>query len=397
MHGIIVNPACLKDLDCLSACPQGALHYTFTKPSLWKSLKSGGRFGRQPYDFSLGEEAIMASIFVFVVVSFRGLYGQIPFLLSLALAAIIGYLTVIAVRLTKQSNVRLATIELKERGDLTQMGRAYAIVAILLAILVIHSAFVRFHEYTGLRQAIAMNEGSNAEIRERLALSAMGHLKIADRWGLLRSERVERSLLAASVQLRRYEDTEAIAARLLAREPRDDAVRLRLGESLAGEGRFKEAAVELQTASRLNPSSGSARAALGSVLAELGQLDGAIAELREAVKIEPSLAQAHYNLGSIVARNGQFRESIPYYQQALAAGLNDADLHNNLGFALFQTGAREESREQFERAILLDAKNANAHFNLGNLLAAQGNVQGAAEHYRAAARVDPRFANLPTD
>ncbi len=100
-HGMIVNPACMKDLDCVSVCPNDALHYGLAKPALFKSYKSGGRFGL-PWDFSIAEELLASAIFIVVLLSFRGLYNRIPFLLSLALGAIIGFLCVLSVRLLTQ-------------------------------------------------------------------------------------------------------------------------------------------------------------------------------------------------------------------------------------------------------------------------------------------------------
>lgn len=439
LHGMIVNPACLKDLDCVGACPQHALHYGFTKPSLFSSFKNGGRFGRLPYDFSLGEETLMALLFVIVLASFRGLYSRIPFLLALALGGIIGYLAVLTVRLATRPDVLLATLQLRQRGRLTRAGRAFIVLAAVLTIFIGHSGFVRYHEFAGLRQAIAMDHAASAEDRDGLAASAHAHLATAGRWGLLNNERVDQAMVRVTHHLRRFKEVEMYAQRLLRRYPYDTEARLRLGESLASQdripeaeqafltiiaywgeaaddappvlvsahhalggllartGRFAEAAETLRRAAELDPNRAAVHAELGSVLAERGQLDDAIASLREAVRLEPQMGRAQYNLGTILGHLGRFREAIPCYEQALANDAEDADLQNNLGFAFLRIGQVNSAREHFERAVAVDANNANAHFNLASVFASQHQIEQAAEHFRIAARLDPRYAQLLAD
>ncbi len=488
-HGMIVNPACLKDLDCVGACPHNALYYSFGRPSLFKSIKSGGRFGSLPYDFSVREDVLLAAVFIVVLFSFRGLYSRIPFLLSLALGGIIGYLAVLTVRLYARPGVMLATLRLKRLGRLTLSGRVFVGLAVVLAALVGHSGFVRYHEFLGLRQARAFTAAlartadhtshvgqtfqsvvydrlesrshmsqSHGSGSRSLSASAYSHLKSADRWGLLSTERVERSLLTVSLHLQRFEDVRAYASRLLERYPFDSAVRLGLGRSLVQQGLTAEAQREFRTiiaqwegrvgtahhwpegvvgvtrptsrslthaqtdalssahqalgslltrqgdfaaaenelrqATTLDPTRAAAHAELGSVLAELGRLDEAVASLREAVRIDPQTDHAHYNLGTTLAHLGRFDEAIPCYERALATEPEDAELHNNLGFALLRVEQPERSREHLERAVVLDPNNADAHFNLGALFASRREVDRADKHYRTAARLDPRYAQL---
>jgi tetratricopeptide (TPR) repeat protein/polyferredoxin len=435
-HGMVVNPACLKDLDCVAACPNGALRYTFSRPAMFKSVRSGGRFGSLPYEFSLAEELLIAAVFIVVLLSFRGLYSRVPFLLSLALGAIIGYLAVLAVRLVVRPDVVLATMRLKAVGRMTLAGRAFGAFMLLLAAFVGHSAFVRYHEFTGLRQTIAFRNAAGTDRADALAAGAFSHLLKADRWGLLRNVRVERGLLAVAGHLQRFDDVETYAQRVLESQPGDIGVTLQLGQGLlqqdrvseakqvlheaigrwggdthnpppelarahqalggllARRGEFVAAAEHLKTAIVLGGAQAEVYAELGGTLAELGRLDEAIANLREAVRLNPQLGGANYNLGTLLGHLGRFDEAIPCYQQALATEPDDAQLHNNLGYALMQVGRLEQSREHLERAVGIDPDNADAHFNLGSLFAAQQQTDQAIEHYRTAARLDPRYARL---
>jgi tetratricopeptide (TPR) repeat protein/NAD-dependent dihydropyrimidine dehydrogenase PreA subunit len=435
-HGMIVNPSCMKDLDCVSACPQSALHYTFTRPALLKSFKSGGRFGSLPYDFTVAEELLAAFVFVVVLLSFRGLYSQIPFLLSLALGGIIGYLSVTTVRLFSKPNVVLATLRLRKLGRLTLTGRIFSGLYLLLAAFVGHSAFVRYHEYTGLRQALALPAATTPADADILAAGAFAHLTTSDRFGLLRNERVERAMLTAASRLGRLEQVERYATRVLERHPGDIGVRVQLarayvsaqrpdeaepllrdvvtrwvgdpadapaavpaahqalGGLLAQRGDYAGAAQHLRTAIIFHPKHAETHAELGGALAELGLFDEAIASLTEAVQLDPSLAGAQYNLGTLLGHLGRFEEAIPHYESALRVTPDDAELRNNLGHALLRTGRLDQSRQHLERSLVINPNGADAHFNLGAVLAARQQPEQAAYHYAAAARLDPRYARL---
>ncbi len=436
MHGMIVNPACLKDLDCVSVCPQGALSYGPTKMALFKSFKSGGRFGSLPYDFSPAEDVLMGLVFLTVLLSFRGLYSRIPFLLSLALGAIIAFLTIQALRLFFRPDVAFATIRAKTNGWVTASGRVFAVFFILLTVLVAHSAFVRYHEYFGLRQARAFRKALGTERADDLAERACDNLAVADRWGLIANPRVEMGLSDAAFHLKRFGAVETFARRLLERNPYDSAVRLRLGQALAGRndvtaaarqfrailgqwqgaedeapaalagahqamgglfvqrGDFASAAAHLRACVGLSPDRAEAQAELGAVLAELGQLEEATTALRKALRLKPDLGDALFSLGAILARLGQLDDAVTAYRSALEISPDDADTHTNLGIALLQTRNLTDARQHLERAVSINPNHALAHFGLGELFTLQGSGDLAARHYQTATRLDPRFKEL---
>ena len=432
-HGMIVNPACLKDLDCVAICPNSALSYGVAKPALFKSHASGGRFGRTPYDFSLLEELVMAVVFVVVLLSFRGLYSRVPFLLSLALGGILGYFTITALRLARRPNVTLATLPLRKLGRLTGTGAVCTGLFALLAVFVVHSAFVRFHEYNGLQQVRSL---SNTTDSTALAGRAYHHLQTADAWGLMANERVVRGLMTTSWQLNELGDAERYARRILTTRPGDVDIHLKLaqilierkdepaaerilralaaesatadeslrpalagahqglGGLLASRGDYAGASEQLRQATMLAPDRAGLHAELGGMLAEQGRLDEAVASLTEATRLDPDLSGAHYNLGTLLGHLSRFDEAIPHYRKAIDAGLVDADLHNNLGFAYLQTGEVDAARQQFEAAVAVDPENANAHFNLARVLSAEQEFEQASDHFRTAATLDPRYAKL---
>ncbi|MGD2110005.1 MAG: tetratricopeptide repeat protein, partial [Phycisphaerae bacterium] len=432
-HGLIVNSACLKCYECVQACPEEALSYKFMRPSLLKSTQNNGRFGKLPYEFTLREELLIACVFIVVLLTFRGLYSRVPFLLSLAMGGIIGYFTALILQIKSKPNVTLGTIKLKQLGRLTKPGQAFLAFVVVLSLFVAHSAFVRYHEYNGLRQARTLASTADPTARKEIATTALHHLVSADRWGLIHNARVEREIPVAASTLGRFADAETYARRFLQEHPDDVGITLDLGRALLNQNRTADAehlyrevldhwkheqvvptelagayhalggilaqrgdfstAVHLfRDGLEIDPRRAHIHAELGGVLAELGRFEDAITSLREAVHLDPALTLAHYNLGTILGLLGRPAEAIPSYERALEQNPDDPSLHNNVAFAYMQTGRINHAKQHLSRALNLDPNNADAHFNLATILAAQHQPTEASQHYARAAKLDPRYA-----
>ncbi|MEK7730409.1 MAG: tetratricopeptide repeat protein, partial [Planctomycetota bacterium] len=322
---------------------------------------------------------------------------------------------------------------LRGEGRLSRAGRAYVGAMALLLIFVGHSAFVRFHEYFGLRQVLALNETDPAA-NDALAGRALAHLVTADRWGLIPNERVERGLATATFTLGRFDDVLTYANRYLSRHPTDSAIQLtvartrtrtgdldggerefrsiaanidannaaarplwltaktELAELLARRGDFRRAEAELRAVVAMAPDRAGVHADLGGALAEMGRFDEAINELTHALRLDPTLGGAAYNLGTLLLHLGRVEEAIVALDQAARLIVDDADLYNNLGSALLRSGQLDEAQRQLQRALSLSPNHADAHFNLGMVFAARSNAEQAADHLRRAASLDPRYA-----
>ncbi|MCH7872716.1 MAG: tetratricopeptide repeat protein [Planctomycetes bacterium] len=364
-HGMIVNPACLKDLDCVAACPNDALYYGFGKPSLFKSYRSGGRFGL-PYDFSIAEELLIAAVFVATLLIFRGLYGVVPFLMTLGLGAIIAYLTVQALRLGTKRNVRLTIWTLKQKGRVTPAGITYAAFYTALLAFIGHSAFIRYHEFRGDRALDAIRVSGGGLERADLA-RAQSYLTTADRWGLLRNEGIEWQLLDLSSRLGQYAVVETYARRILSRRPNESQPRAQLAQALMVQGRLPQAEREFRkvvsSADADIHDLASAHQNLGVLLGARGDFAGAVAELRAALDIDPTNANYHAELGRTLAMLGQHDEAIVALREALRRDPGLTPVNYYLAVSLMEAGRRGEAIEYYEKLS-------------------------------AAERLDPRFAGL---
>ncbi len=331
VFGKVVSPSCLKDLDCVSSCPEGAIGFGFTKPSFFKSWKRVDGVKKPRYDFSLREEGVMVIVFLFVFFALRGLYDIFPFMLSMALAAILAFATLKALRLIYAEHVRLNNFQLKIKNTVTRSGAVFALLTVVLVGLSVHSAWIRYHEFFGWR-AVRMlehpevnDEGFDAPATVELAL---GHLQAADRWGFYAPPRLIQKI-------------------------------------------------------------GELRVASAQSIADDGNPDEAIKRLSVIVEEYPDLAIAHYNLGGLLALAGREVEAIAQFEESLRLNKNDPDTWNTLGYLLLSQKRYANAEYCFRAAIERNAEFAHPHFNLARLLVTQGRVDEAQYHLAQAAALDP--------
>ena len=331
VFGKVVSPSCLKDLDCVSSCPQGAIGFGFTKPSFFKSWKRADGVKKPRYDFSLLEEGVMVLVFLFVFFALRGLYDIFPFMLSMALAVIFSFATLKAIRLIYAEHVRLNNFQLKIQNKVTRSGSIFALLALVLAGLTAHSAFIRYHEFSGWR-AVRMLEHpeANGENFDGTATveDALMHLSAANQWGLHSPPKLIEKL-------------------------------------------------------------GELRVAAAQSVADQGNPDQAIEQLLTIIEAYPDLAIAHYNLGGLFALAGREPEAIVQFEESLRLNKNDPDTWNTLGYLLLNQNRFENAEYCFRAAIERDTEFAHPHFNLARLLANQGRIDEAEFHLMQAVKLDP--------
>jgi cytochrome c-type biogenesis protein CcmH/NrfG len=311
LYGKVVSPSCLKDLDCTSACPNERLHFGFTKPSFFTSWRRDGRRAI-PYDFSLGEDLLMAAVFLVTLFVFRGLYQAVPFIMTLGLCGILAYLSVLTVRVIRKSDVRLNTLQLKQSGRMTTRGWVFAALAAALAIFIVHSGFIRYHEVKGKRAFEALEAGMarDRQAQPELLTASLSHLQFCDTWGLIRPPDLDRKLARLYMATGSPAEAEAHIRRALANQPQDGEWRIALAAVLLTKSKVDEAVAELHsvTAQESSPDPGDTRAGevraqahvmLGQIFTEKGDMVSARREFRAALEANPSNQDAAAALRSL--------------------------------------------------------------------------------------------------
>ncbi len=148
--GMVVDPGCMKCMDCVSVCPNGALSFGFARPSVVKGRARHATPARL-YDTSRGEDVGLVVVFLVVFLSLRGAYDAVPMLMAGGLAGIACFLAWKAWRVWCDENVRAARVQLKHRGRLTGTGIGFVLAMALGAALVLHTGVVQFLRWRGDR------------------------------------------------------------------------------------------------------------------------------------------------------------------------------------------------------------------------------------------------------
>ena len=160
-YGMVVDPGCMKCMDCVSVCPNNALSFGWGTPAVLKDKAAQQRAAapkkvtrrrppriRKRYDLTWPEELGCAAVFLGTFVATRGLYGVIPLLMAVGIAGCATFVLWKAWRLVTSPNVSFHRSRLKYHGRWRRAGVVYAGLSGLLLVLLLHSLAVRLVERT---------------------------------------------------------------------------------------------------------------------------------------------------------------------------------------------------------------------------------------------------------
>ena len=122
---MVVDQGCMKCLDCVSACPEQALHVGFGKPAFMAKHRDGANAPARKYDLSWGEEIALALVAVAAFFAVRGAIG-VPLLFASGIAACVTYLAWLCAELVRRRDVRLHRFQLKRDGRVQGAGAVAA-------------------------------------------------------------------------------------------------------------------------------------------------------------------------------------------------------------------------------------------------------------------------------
>jgi len=258
LHRMVVDPGCMKCLDCVNVCPKNALYVGAGRPSVvGRSGRSKGKKRKRRYDLSWPEEIAGALVFLAALYGFRGLYGTIPFLLAIGLAVLASVAAITLVRSLRLRDFRLQHGTLRRGGSLTPRGWLVSALALLFLVLAGHSAWVQYH----FREAQRLSDAARAMAKDERGAevrAALAHLSAVEEWGLFADERT----LDLVSGTHRLDGNFAAAAtyleRSLARRPTAGKY-LELSTLHMHQGRVEDADAALDAALRIAPDNEEAR------------------------------------------------------------------------------------------------------------------------------------------
>jgi polyferredoxin/Flp pilus assembly protein TadD len=377
-YGQVVDPGCMKCLDCVSVCPKDALSYSFRTPSMFRRAASPSRAGRS--SLGLGEELGAGAVLLVTTLAFRGLYDGPPLLMAVGLGAITACLAVKLWRVWRRSDQRLQNVWLKRSGRLRTAGRVFVGLTVLWLAFTAHSGFVQWHRLAG-RYWLERTEAGPGEVlsgafrsrahsapHERAVTKTHRHFTLADRWGLSGVVEIKLGLAWANLLRERVDAAEAAIRGAIGIRPDRPQLHDHLIRLLLREGRAADAIDAQRYKLQVAASTAADHFRLAGLLATAGRYDEAVAPYAAGVVLEPDAFEARYNFGGLLRRLDRQEEAIRQLEVAHRLAPDDADTQVELGLAYMALGRNSEALTRLRRAIELAPDSPESRMHLPNLI-----------------------------
>lgn len=175
-YGMVVDPGCMKCMDCVSVCPMEALSFSIARPAVLAKPRTAAAAERRSkpsplYDMTLRQDAAMLAVFVAVLVSVRGMAESVPLLMAAGLASIIAWGIWKVWTLATTPNVRAQNVQLKLKGRVTAWGWAFAAGAVALAGMSAWSGWVNSERWRAELLHAALIDERRITVGKGLVLS----------------------------------------------------------------------------------------------------------------------------------------------------------------------------------------------------------------------------------
>ena len=162
--------------------------------------------------------------------------------------------------------------------------------------------------------------------------------------------------------------------------PDNPRLKAHYGVNLAGQGRFVQAAENLDAARRGGFDDADVLYYLGSALWETGRLEEAANRLREAVAKAPRRVSARHRLGRLLLFQGKSSAAVAELARATQLDPQSAEVLLDYGRALEASEDTPRAEAAYRRALELEPGASLGHYLLGALLARAGRREEAEGH-----------------
>ena len=369
---MVVDPGCMKCMDCISVCPNDALYFGFGKPTIAVSKPS-----KTPKNYSLTwpEELLGSAVFLASFLSVRAVYALVPFLMALGCASVTTFLFLKTWKLLRARDVFFHRFKLKNAGTIQKGGWAFLACAILWVGLTAHSGWVRYHEYAGDRAF------QKIQIPDELALAQANPdpwLTPDDRQNVVEG----RNYLQTASKTGLFTNSETLP-------------KLAWFEYLSGDA---EQSVELLSQAAAHQKGQAKALSLyyrGTILNRLGRYEQAQTNLDEALVEREDLILARQEKGEALWKLGHQEEAISVWTDAVQRNGRLAVTNNQLAGAKRSLGRFEEATAHEKQADQFTPDDPLYHWMIALRLKNLGMTELAQKHFQRAIQLNPRFQLQP--
>ena len=360
-YGMVVDPGCMKCMDCVSVCPNDALYFGFGKPSL---LSPKSNSFKQNYSLTWPEEIAAALVFFGSFLAVRGVYSLVPFLMALGCAAVTTFVALKTWRLFREKELVFYKFVLKTSGKIRPAGVAFTAFSVLWIGLNAHCGFIRWNEYQGNRAFQSLR------IPDELALAQLNPdrwLSPEDRTAIVDGKKHFQTVLDFGL----FHSSEALS-------------KLAWFEYLSGKA--KESPALLEKAAAVQRGEGKALSLYyrGAILNRLGQFNEANASLDQALVAREDLILARQEKGESLWQLGRKQEALDAWSETVRRNPNLALAANELAGAERLMGREEQAAAHEELADQSTPDNPYFHWMLGQRLQSLGMSDLAQKHLQRA-------------
>lgn len=394
---MVVDPGCMKCLDCVKVCPNDALFVGFGMPAALASpvatakppaptnaarpfillalqvpfifvaylafhgfdiprrfdLNAGdfvyaailtmmtfvvlliarGK-SRRPREHTLSEECMFAAFFLVGMYCFRGLHDLIPFLFALGLSAIFAFVTTHACLLAARRQVGILGFRLKRDGQLQSAAAGFLAVVGLFVSLLVYGGFHQTGQVTQRwRDYAALDRFESAFAQP------------------------EQMFAQAREAIPVYENVVRYEPQAIARIRRLVALHTMAGSS---DPRHYDRGLAIAERGLLvRPDDAVLHHATGTLLAAKRDITRALPWFEAAYRIDPSYAPAAQALGDSYAVLERWPDAVAAYRAAINLTPNETGLRASFVIALLQTGAIDDARREMTEALRIAPNDAN--------------------------------------
>ena len=374
--GMVIDPGCMKHMDCISVCPNDALYFGFGMPTIAAGRNASvneralSKPARKNYSLTWPEELFAAAVFLISYLAVWDVYQLVPMLMALGIAAVTTFLAVRALQLFNAREQSFYRFKLRSSGKIQRAGWAFLAFALVWIGLNAHSGWVRYNEVEGTRGYESLqipDELALAESNPAGWLSTSDKTNIAD--GKLHFYRafdagfiVNDTLLPKLAWLEYLSGNAEQGVKLLALaanhqdgQPKALSFYYR-GAILNRLGRYNDALASLDKALKETPDLIVAREERGESLWQLGRRREAVKTWSDAVDLNQSLVLANLMLAGAAATMNDEEEQAAYEAQADKYTPNDPYFHWMAGQRLKNVGMTSLAEKHFQLAAQLDPK-----------------------------------------
>ncbi|MDX2130544.1 MAG: tetratricopeptide repeat protein [Planctomycetota bacterium] len=404
-YGMVVDPGCMKCLDCVSVCPNDALGFGFRTPSLLAPARTSpevrAKASRPRSDLSWVEEAWVFVLGIALFVAFRQFLNMVPLLMAAGIAIIGAFGVWKLTRLLRDPNVTFQNLQLKLKGRLRPAGMVFGAGVLVLTGVGAWSGAVRFFRWRAdtLDRAIvtpfelvyspgyapAPEDKANAERALALYGRSLAPSEGGFGWGPTPDMAIRMSWLSSVAgDLPR---AEAHLRRAFSLAPPGDDLVFGLARMRALQGDGPEQALELyQDMLAKHPSLHQVRLATAQLLGSAGRLQEAgdvLGPMYEATRRRPTPQQATAGAEILIAL-GRTQEAIRVLEAQRTRSPKVAMVRAMLARGYYVTGRKDDALAELVAATEHDEQNPVMWSMLSGLFSELGRPVEAAQAARRA-------------